>query len=123
MKKWALSVLIVSTLFISGFVTDLQPIMVTEEDGISESVTQLNNEGVRLFRGGKLSEALGRFNAAAEIDELFWEAHYNCAVALVAMEKPEEALRHIKLSRTIDPKNLKILEFYLSLIEKVNQNA
>lgn len=123
MKKWVFSALIVSTLFMAGFVTDLQPIMVTEEDGVSESVTQLNNEGVRLFKEGRFSEALTHFIAAAGIDELFWEAHYNCAVALVAMEEPEEALRHIELSRTIDPENLKTFEFYLSLLEKVNQNA
>ncbi|HIE66034.1 MAG: hypothetical protein ABGX83_04905 [Nitrospira sp.] len=123
MKKWVLGILIVSTLFVAGLVSDMQPLMVAAEDGVSESVAQLNNEGVRLFKKGRFSEALTRFVASAEIDELFWEAHYNCALALVAMKKPEEALRHIELSLTVDPENLKVIEFYLNLLDKVNQNA
>ncbi|MFQ5580880.1 MAG: hypothetical protein ACE5FZ_09725 [Nitrospiria bacterium] len=123
MKKIIFCTLIVSVFFATGFVIDLQPILVTEADGVSESVSQLNNEGVHLYKKGRFSEALIQFSAAAEIDALFWEAHYNCAVALVAMKKPEEALRHIELSRAIEPENMKTIEFYLSLLEKVNQSA
>ncbi|MFQ5949591.1 MAG: tetratricopeptide repeat protein [Nitrospiria bacterium] len=123
MKRLGVAMMVVSSIFLVGFMTDVEPIAVTVEEGVSEKAVKVNNRGVDLFKEGKLVEAFANFVTAAEIDELFWEAHYNCAVALLAMGKPEEALHHLELSLAIDPEKSETIQFYNNLLEKIRLNA
>lgn len=62
----------------------------------------LNTEGFRLYRQGRLPEALERFRAAAEADPRYAMARYNQAATLGALRKQgpqavctHEAYRHV----------------------------
>ena len=122
--KWAaLASLLVLFLFTSGFVSDFSPQTVPEEEGISEEARQLNNQGVAFYFDRKLPEALGSFVMAASLDKHFWQGHYNCAIVLAAMGKPEEAIHHLDLSLDIDPYNPMTLAFYIDLLDKVDRGA
>jgi tetratricopeptide (TPR) repeat protein len=122
--KWAaLGGALALFLFASGFVSDFWPQAVPQEEGISEEARRLNNQGVELYRERKLPEALASFATAASLDRRFWQGHYNCAVVLAAMGKPEEALRHLDLSLDVDPYNPMTLAFYVDLVGKINQGT
>lgn len=122
-KKVGFLSLLVLSFFLSGYVVDLQPLTVTEMEGISRSAAFTNNQEIQQYREGKFFEAFVSFMAASGIDKNFWEAHYNCAVALVALGRLEEALHHLELSLQIDPDSLETLRFYSSLLPKVKGNA
>lgn len=124
LKQWiALAALIVFSFFLSGYVVDLQPLFVIEEEAASEIAAQTNNLGVQQYREGKFQEALGNFILASEMDETLGAYHYNCAVAFVAMNRFKEALEHLGMSKEIEPDNTKTIEFYTSLLEKVQRSV
>lgn len=118
-----LAALIVLSFFLSGYVVDLEPLFVIEEEAGSKVAAQMNNLGVQQYREGKFQEALGNFIIASEMDETLGAYHYNCAVAFVAMSRLEEALEHLGLSKEIDPDNTKTIDFYTGLIEKVRRSV
>ena len=122
MKKGGFLILLVLSFFLSGFVIELQPQTVIEEEASSKMAAQINNRGVWQYKEGKFSEALANFVGASEMDATLWQPHYNCAVALVAMRRPNEALYHLGLSKEIDPLNPVTLKFYTSLLQKVNRS-
>lgn len=115
-------ILLVFSFFLSGFVIELLPQTVIEEEAGSKMAAQINNRGIAQYREGKLSDALNSFIAASEMDGTSWQPHYNCAVALVAMKRPNEALHHLELSKEIDPLNPMTLKFYTSLLRKVTRS-
>ncbi len=124
LKQWtALAAMIVLSFFLSGYVVDLQPLLVIEEEAGSKIAAQMNNRGVQQYRGGKFQEALASFILASEMDETLGAYHYNCAVAFVAMSRLEEALDHLSLSKEIDPDNPKTIDLYTGLLEKVRRNV
>jgi tetratricopeptide (TPR) repeat protein len=96
---------ILSFFFLTGFAAELQPQPVPEEKVVFGRAAHLNNRGVELYRQGKIQEALSSFIVASEMDDTFWQGHYNCAVALIAMKNLREALYHLELSLEIDPEN------------------
>lgn len=122
--RWvAAAAMIVLSLLLSGFVVELKPLTVTEGEGISKRAVQINNHGIKRYEEGKFHEALSAFVVASELDQAFWQAHYNCAVASTALGKFEEALRHLKHSGEIHFDNPLIAALYTSLLQKVNGNA
>ncbi len=123
LKQWtALAALIVLSFFLSGYVVDLQPLFVIEEEAGSKIAAQMNNLGVQQYREGKFQEALAHFILASEKDETLGAYHYNCAVAFVAMGRFEEALEHLDMSKEIDPDNTKTIDFYSGLLDKVRRS-
>ena len=78
----------------------------------------LNTEGFRLYRAGRLPEALERFRAAAEADPRYALARYNQAATLGALRKQgpqavcsHDAFRHVitehlAASVALDPRRL-----------------
>lgn len=122
--KWICVVsLLVLSFFLSGFVVDFQPQTIPENEGGSDMAVQLNNRGVKLFEERKFSAALASFLTASQMDRTLWQFHFNCAVALVAMGRLEEALSHLELSMDIDPDNPLAVKFYKDLRKKVNGAA
>ncbi|MDC4206579.1 MAG: tetratricopeptide repeat protein [Candidatus Manganitrophus sp.] len=97
--------LVIVFFFLIGFVAALQPEPVPEEEVVFAQAAHLNNRGVELYRQGKIQEALSNFIVASEMDDTFWQGHYNCAVALIAMKNLKEALHHLEMSMEIDPEN------------------
>lgn len=97
--------LVIVFFFLIGFVAALQPEPVPEEEVVFAKAAHLNNRGVELYRQGKIQEALSNFIVASEMDDTFWQGHYNCAVALIAMKNLKEALHHLEMSMEIDPEN------------------
>lgn len=97
--------LVIVFFFLIGFVAALQPEPVPEEEVVFARAAHLNNRGVELYRQGKIQEALSNFIVASEMDDTFWQGHYNCAVALIAMKNLREALHHLEMSIEIDPEN------------------
>lgn len=115
--------LVIISFFLTGFVVDLQPQPVPEEEVVSARAAHLNNRGVDLYRQGKIPEALSNFIVASEMDETFWQGHYNCAVALIAMGNLREALHHLELSIEIDPENPVTQRLYEDLYWRVEMIA
>jgi tetratricopeptide (TPR) repeat protein len=109
--------------FLMGFVVDLQPQPVPEEEVVLARAAHLNNRGVELYRQGKIQEALSNFIVASEMDDTFWQGHYNCAVALIAMRNLREALHHLALSIEIDPENPVAQRLYEDLYWRVEMTV
>lgn len=111
--------LVIASFFLTGFVADLQPQPVREKEVVFAQAAHFNNRGVELYRQGSIQEALANFIIAADMDDTFWQGHYNCSVALIAMGKLEEALHHLEMSIEIDPENPMALHLYEDLLWKV----
>jgi len=97
--------LLIVSFFLAGFVVNPAPEPVSEEEVVFAQAAHFNNRGVELYRQGKIQEALSNFIVASEMDDTFWQGHYNCAVALITMNNLREALHHLELSMEIDPEN------------------
>ncbi|MCG3116383.1 MAG: hypothetical protein LLH30_11950 [Candidatus Manganitrophus sp. SA1] len=115
--------LVIVSFFLIGFVAALQPEPVPEEEVVFAQAAHLNNRGVELYRQGKIQEALSNFIVASEMDDTFWQGHYNCAVALIAMKNLKEALHHLEMSMQIDPENPVSRRLYEDLYWRVEMTA
>ncbi len=115
--------LVIVSFFLAGFVVDLRPEPVLEEEVTFALAAHMNNRGVDLYRQGSLQEALANFIVASEMDDTFWQGHYNCAVALIRMGNLKEALYHLEMSIEIDPQNPMSQRLYEDLFWKVEMKA
>lgn len=115
--------LVIVFFFLIGFVAALQPEPVPEEEVVFARAAHLNNRGVELYRQGKIQEALSNFIVASEMDDTFWQGHYNCAVALIAMKNLREALHHLEMSIEIDPENPVSRRLYEDLYWRVEMTV
>lgn len=115
--------LVIVFFFLIGFVAALQPEPVPEEEVVFARAAHLNNRGVELYRQGKIQEALSNFIVASEMDDTFWQGHYNCAVALIAMKNLREALHHLEMSIEIDPENPVSQRLYEDLYWRVEMTV
>lgn len=115
--------LVIVSFFLAGFVVDLRPEPVWEEEAAFALAAHMNNRGVDLYRQGNLQEALANFIVASEMDDTFWQGHYNCAIALIRMGDLKEALRHLEMSIEIDPENPMSQRLYEDLFWKVEMKA
>ena len=115
--------LAIFSFFLAGFVVDLRPQPVLEKEVVFSQAAHFNNRGVALYQQGQLQEALANFIIAAELDDTFWQGHYNCSVALIATGNLKEALHHLEMSLEIDPENPIALRLYEDLFWKVNARA
>lgn len=106
----------VLSLFLGVYLNDIEPQSVSEEEVFSPQAADLNNMGVALYKHGNLREALSNFIVASEMDHTFWQGHYNCAVALIALGNPAEAMHHLKMSIEIDPENPVSRRLYQELL-------
>jgi len=104
------------SLFLGVYMADLEPQSVLQEEAFSPQAADLNNMGVELYKHGNFREALSNFIIASEMDHTFWQGHYNCAVALIALGNPAEAMHHLKMSIEIDPKNPVSRRLYQELL-------
>lgn len=114
---------VIISFFLTGFVLDFQPQPVPVEEVVFAQAARLNNRGVELYRQGKIQEALSNFIVASEMDDTFWQGHYNCAVALIAMRNLREALHHLELSIEIDPENPVSRRLYEDLYWRVEMTV
>lgn len=114
---------ILSFFFLTGFAPELQPQAVPEEEVVFARAAHLNNRGVELYRQGKIQEALSNFIVASEMDDTFWQGHYNCAIALIAMKNLRGALHHLELSIEIDPENPIAQRLYEGLYWRVEMTV
>ncbi len=111
--------LMVLSLFAGAYLSDLEPQPVLPEEAFSAQAADLNNQGVALYKHGSVREALSNFIIASEIDHTFWQGHYNCAVALIALGNPAEAMHHLRMSIEIDPENPVSRRLYQELLWEV----
>ncbi|TAK09796.1 MAG: hypothetical protein EPO39_01585 [Candidatus Manganitrophaceae bacterium] len=116
-------VLGIASFFLTGFVADLRPQPVLEEEVVFTLAAHMNNRGVELYRQGNIQEALANFIVASEMDDTFWQGHYNCTIALIAMGNLKEALHHLEMSIEIDPENPLAHRLYEDLLWKVEAKA
>jgi tetratricopeptide (TPR) repeat protein len=127
LARW-IPVMVIVFLTLSSFqpVKHRDPIFTPEGSIVSKTAALLNDQGVELYRTGKLEEALGSFILASEADPTFAIAHYNCAVVLTTRGfrgDLEEAVRHLERSYYLDPGNTEIQEFLLELMERAYLTA
>ena len=111
--------LMVLSVFLIGDMIAPEPQSVLKEEVFLPQAAELNNRGVALYKHGSVREALSHFIIASEMDHTFWQGHYNCAVALIALGNPAEAMDHLKMSIEIDPENTISQRLYQELFWKV----
>lgn len=115
--------LLTISFFLTGFLADFRPQPVVEEEVRFTEAAHLNNRGVELYRQGNIQEALANFIVASEMDDTFWQGHYNCAVALIAVGNLNEALHHLEMSLEIDPENPTTHRLHEELLWKIQMKA
>lgn len=118
-KMTGVAGLMALSLFAGAYLSDLEPQSVLLEEAFSAQAADLNNKGVALYKRGSVREALSNFIVASEIDDTFWQGHYNCAVALIALGHPAEAMHHLRMSIEIDPENPLSQRLYQELLWNV----
>lgn len=106
-------------LLLSGFASFPEPQAIPEGEGGFSAAVPFNRRGIEEYRWGAFEGALANFTEAADMDDSFWQPHFNCAVALVRMGRLEEALVHLEASLRVDPDNPVIINFYDQLAERV----
>lgn len=113
------SVFLAGFLFLNGFAIFPELQAITEEEGAFSTAVRSNQLGIEEYKRGAFEEALAYFTEAADMDDRLWQPHFNCAVSLVKMGFPEEALVHLEASLQVDPENPIIIQFYDRLAERV----
>lgn len=80
----------------------------------------VQEDAVSRFRAkGVMEEAIAKLIMATEFDPSFALAHYNCGIAFLSRNKPEDlknAVHHLEMGLAVEPGNRMLLAFHAEII-------